>query len=151
MAFSPPGIPREVRPAPAQTEAPKGSPGKAQIESLKRGGGIIVEALLNRKVTAPLLLDTGASHTILTRQTARELGLPPVERLPRKAFHTAGGVVLSPVTTLQSVRVGSHEVRDVEVAIDVAEHLSIGLLGMTFLRHFKVTVNQEQGQVKFER
>jgi clan AA aspartic protease (TIGR02281 family) len=102
-------------------------------------------------VTAPLLLDTGASHTILTRQTARELGLPPVERLPRKAFHTAGGVVLSPVTTLQSVRVGSHEVRDVEVAIDVAEHLSIGLLGMTFLRHFKVTVNQEQDQVKFER
>lgn len=60
-------------------------------------------------------------------------------------------MVRSPVTTLQSVRVGSAEVRDVEVAIDVAEHLSTGLLGMNFLRHFKVTVDQEQGQVKFER
>jgi hypothetical protein len=39
----------------------------------------------------------------------------------------------------------------VAVAIDAEGHLPLGLLGMTFLRHFKVTVDQAQDQVKFER
>jgi hypothetical protein len=39
----------------------------------------------------------------------------------------------------------------VAVAIDAEGHLPLGLLGMTFMRHFKVTVDQAQGQVKFER
>ena len=112
---------------------------------------IIVEALLNRQVSVPLMLDTGATYTVLTRQTADQLGVKGLDRLPKQSFLTPGGPIQSPVTTLKSIRVGTVEARDVAVAIDVEEHLPIGLLGMTFMRHFKVTVDQAQGQVKFER
>jgi len=112
---------------------------------------IIVEATLNRTVSVPLMLDTGASYTVLTRQTAHDLGISGLERLPRQRFLTPGGPIQAPVTTLKFIRVGSVEVQDVAVAIDLAGHLDIGLLGMTFLRHFKVTVDQAQGQVRFER
>ena len=54
-------------------------------------------------------------------------------------------------TTVQSIRVGTVEVRAVEVTIDVEGHLPLGLLGMNFLRHFKVTVDHTQGQATFER
>jgi len=112
---------------------------------------IIVEALLNRQVSAALMLDTGATYTVLTKQTASDLGIIRLERLPKHSFLTPGGPIQSPVTTLKSIRVGTAEAQDVAVAIDAEGHLPIGLLGMTFMRHFKVTVDQVQGQAKFER
>jgi clan AA aspartic protease (TIGR02281 family) len=111
---------------------------------------IIVEALLNRQVSVPLMLDTGATYTVVTRQTAKDLGIIGLERLPKHAFLTPGGPILSPVTTLKSIRVGAVEAQNVAVAIDAEGHLPLGLLGMTFMRHFKVTVDQAQGQVKFD-
>jgi clan AA aspartic protease (TIGR02281 family) len=112
---------------------------------------IIVEALLNRQVSVPLMLDTGATYTVLTRQTAYDLGITGLARLPKHSFLTPGGPIRSPVTTLKSIRVGTAEAQNVAVAIDAEGHLPLGLLGMTFMRHFKVTVDQAQGQVKFER
>jgi clan AA aspartic protease (TIGR02281 family) len=112
---------------------------------------IIVEALLNRQVAAPLMLDTGATYTVLTRKTAHDLGITRLERLPKHSFLTPGGPILSPTTTVKSIRVGTAEAHNVAVAIDAEGHLPLGLLGMTFMRHFKVTVDQAQGQVKFER
>ena len=112
---------------------------------------IIVEALLNRQVSVPLMVDTGATYTVVTRQTAQDLGIIGLERLPKHSFLTPGGSIQSPVTTLKSIRVGAVEAQNVAVAIDAEGHLPLGLLGMTFMRHFKVTVDQAQGQVKFER
>jgi clan AA aspartic protease (TIGR02281 family) len=125
--------------------------GRAKLAATKPGGVITVEALLNRRLTVPLLLDTGADLTVLTKQVAAGLRILGLERLPTLQFSTPGGMVNFPVTTLQSLRVGSAEVRDVNVAIDIDGHLPVGLLGMSFLRHFKVTMDQQRGQVRFDR
>jgi clan AA aspartic protease (TIGR02281 family) len=137
-----------------QDSRPGADPGQAAREPMPPGGRlrpIIVEALLNRQVSAPLMLDTGATYTVLTKQTAYDLGITRLERLPKHSFLTPGGPIQSPVTTLKWLRVGTAEAQDVAVAIDAEGHLPLGLLGMTFMRHFKVTVDQVQGQVKFER
>jgi clan AA aspartic protease (TIGR02281 family) len=129
-------------------------PDQAARDPMPQGGRprpIIVEALLNRQVSVPLLLDTGATYTVLTRQTASDLGITSLARLPKHSFLTAGGPIQSPVTTLKSIRVGTVEAQNVAVAIDADGHLPLGLLGMTFMRHFKVTVDQAQGQAKFEQ
>jgi hypothetical protein len=47
--------------------------------------------------------------------------------------------------------VGTAEALDVSVAIDIDGHMPVGLLGMSFLGHFKMTVDHQRGQVKFER
>ena len=133
---------------------PGADPGQGMREPMAPDGRprpIIVEALLNRQVSVPLMLDTGATYTVLTRQTASDLGITSLARLPTHSFLTPGGPISSPVTTLKSIRVGTVEAQNVAVAIDAEEHLPLGLLGMTFMRHFKVTVDQAQGQVKFER
>jgi clan AA aspartic protease (TIGR02281 family) len=140
------------RPAqPDSGAAPNTEPGRAKLMATKPGGVITVEASLNRRLTVPLLLDTGADLTVLTKQAAADLRILGLNRLPTLQFSTAGGMVHLPITTLRSLRVGTAEVRDVEVAIDVDGHLPVGLLGMSFLRHFKVTVDQQRGQVAFER
>jgi clan AA aspartic protease (TIGR02281 family) len=118
---------------------------------MKPGGVIMVDAVLNRRLTVPLMLDTGADFTVLPKQVAQELRIAALDHLPKLELRTAGGVVNFPITTLRSVRVGSAEARDVAVAIDTDGHMQVGLLGMTFLRHFKVTIDQQRGQVKFER
>jgi clan AA aspartic protease (TIGR02281 family) len=137
-----------------QDGRPGADPGQSMREPLVPDGRprpIIVEALLNRQISVPLMLDTGATYTVLTRQTASDLGITSLARLPRHSFLTPGGPISSPVTTLKSVRVGMVEAQNVAVAIDAEGHLPLGLLGMTFMRHFRVTVDQAQGQVKFER
>ena len=141
------GVTEQVSPSGAE-------PGAGMRPSLavgERARAIIVEALMNQRVTVPLLLDTGATYTVLTRQAAHALGITDLARLPTQRFLTGNGPVQRPVTTLQSVRIGTVEARAVEVAIDVEGHLPLGLLGMSFLRHFKVTVDPTQGHATFER
>jgi clan AA aspartic protease (TIGR02281 family) len=137
-----------------QSGRPSADPDQAAREPTPPAGRlrpIIVEALLNRQVSVSLMLDTGATFTVLTRQTAQDLGITNLNRLPKHSFLTPGGPIQSPVTTLRSIRIGAVEAQNVAVAIDAEGHLPLGLLGMTFMRHFKVTVDQAQGQVKFER
>jgi clan AA aspartic protease (TIGR02281 family) len=143
--------PSEHDPASDPSELPMAEPGTVKLTPTKPGGTIVVEAMLNRHLTVPLLLDTGADFTVLTRQVAKDLRIAALEHLPKLPFKTAGGTVMFPITTLQSLRVGTAEARDVNVAIDTDGHMPMGLLGMTFLRHFKVIVDQQRGQIKFER
>jgi aspartyl protease family protein len=136
---------------PHSSAAPDTEAGRARLISTKPGGTAVVEAIVNRRLTIPLILDTGADITVLTKQVATDLRLYGLDRLPKLSFSTPGGLVHFPTTTLQSLRVGTAEVRNVDVAIDTAGHLSMGLLGMTFMRHFKVTVDHQRSQVMFAR
>jgi clan AA aspartic protease (TIGR02281 family) len=143
--------PSQRDPAPEPSDLPISEPGTVKLTPTKPGGTVVVEAVLNRRLTVPLLLDTGADFTVLTKQVARDLRFSSLDHLPKLPFKTAGGMVMFPIATLQSLRVGTAEARDVNVAIDTGGHMPMGLLGMTFLRHFKVTVDQQRGQVTFER
>jgi clan AA aspartic protease (TIGR02281 family) len=141
--------------APEQAPEPSGSPiagpGRVKLTPTKPGGTVVVDVMLNRRLTVPMLLDTGADFTVLTKQMARDLRLTALDHLPTQEFKTAGGSVRLPVATVQSLRVGTAEARNIDVAIDIDGHMSIGLLGMTFLRHFTVTVDHHRGQVTFAR
>ena len=137
--------------APEPNGSPVAGPGRVKMTPTKPGGTVVIDAMLNRRVTVPMLLDTGADFTVLTKQVARDLRLSSLDHLPTQEFNTAGGSVRFPIATLQSLRVGTAEARDVEVAIDIDGHMPMGLLGMTFLHHFKVTVDHQRGQVTFER
>jgi clan AA aspartic protease (TIGR02281 family) len=143
--------PSERDPAPEPSGPPITEPGRVKMTPTKPGGAVVVEVVLNRRLTVPMVLDTGADFTVLTKRVAMDLHLSSLDRLPTLEFKTAGGGVKFPIATLQSLRVGTAEARDIDVAIDIDGHMSLGLLGMTFLRHFKVTVDQQRGRVTFER
>lgn len=137
---------RSLRPrAGAETPAVKG------LMFRSPGRGIVVSALLDDRLLVPFLVDTGATYTTITQSVARALGIGGVEHLPRHAFHSLGGVVELPVTVVPSVRVDEARATAVEVAIDVTDHLPVGLLGSSFLRHFRVTIDQELGDIQLDR
>ncbi len=146
-AYAPGGASSPAEP----NSAPGVEAGWARLITTKPGGTAVIEAMVNRRLTIPLVLDTGADITVLTRQNAQALRLHGLKRLPKLPFSTPGGPVNLPITTLTSLRVGTAEVLDVDAAIDVEGHLPMGLLGMTFLRHFRVTVDHQRGRIAFER
>jgi clan AA aspartic protease (TIGR02281 family) len=143
--------PSERGDAPEPSGPSVAEPGIVKMTPTRPGGTVVVDAVLNRRLMVPMLLDTGADLTVLTKQVAKDLRLSSLDHLPKMEFKTAGGMVKFPIATLQSLRVGTAEIKDLNVAIDIDGHMPMGLLGMTFLRHFKVTVDQQRGQVTLER
>ncbi len=126
-------------------------PIKGLMFAVPSRSGIYVSAILNDKVAVPMLVDTGATYTVLTKKTATDLGITDTDTLPTLEFHSVGHASRLPVTRLRSVRVGTVDLADVDVAIESTGRLTVGLLGMSFLRHFRVTVEGDQDNVRFDR
>ncbi len=106
---------------------------------------IVVDAELNG-VKKPLIVDTGASHTVLDTRTAAELGLDPGENA--KAVGAQGPVEAS-MGTLESISVGTASLNDISFgqvdlsAIcggEIKEPIG-GILGFNFLSRFKIGID----------
>ena len=123
---------------------------------LENGGGvteiryldsnrITVEALLNDKVKATLILDTGAPYVSITPQVANQLF--DVEKVVSKTVDmkwSDGGTTPGKLVLLESVKVGNAKINNVEAVISktaVLESGTDGLLGMSFLNYFKVNID----------
>lgn len=107
---------------------------------LRRDGNVrVVEAVVDGTVRLQLLLDTGAEFTVLSKAAARSLSL----NLHNMAFiplRSASGVFFAPMTKVRTITVGTATVPDVEVVIHDATPGLDGLLGMSFLEHFSVSM-----------
>jgi predicted aspartyl protease len=103
-------------------------------------GQIVVDALLNKKVSATLILDTGASLVVIKDSVARL-----ADGRESTAKHTV----------LESVSVQGVEADNVDVAIlpedanDPA--LKDGLLGMTYLKNFSFKIDQKNKKLTLEK
>lgn len=110
-----------------------------------------VEALLTgingHAIATTLIIDTGASNVVLPESMMQSLGYRP-EDLPQTTSQTASGPVAVKVAKLGAVAVGSNQAND--VAVSFVEDSKIGnlrLLGMSFLRHFRVTIDDQDGRL----
>ncbi len=110
----------------------------------KIGGSFVVQVNLNEERTAQLIVDTGASMTVLSTAIAIDLGILGTTDNELLTINTAGGSVQVNMNFLASLQVGTAEANHVAVAIhdlpDVPEQIE-GLLGMSFLKHFLVTLD----------
>ena len=110
----------------------------------KIGGSFVVQVNLNEERTAQLIVDTGASMTVLSTAIAIDLGILGTTDNELLTVNTAGGSVQVNMNFLSSLQVGTAEAKHVAVAIhdlpDVPEQIE-GLLGMSFLKHFLVTLD----------
>jgi clan AA aspartic protease (TIGR02281 family) len=122
------------------------------VESEGRNGHIIVKALLNGRVTARLMVDTGATTTTLYDNVASALKLDSKD--PPKAVDIIlgdGRTVKAQEVLLDSIAVGKSEVKYSAAIILPAQSGDIdGLLGMSFLRHFVVRVDSANGKLILE-
>jgi len=104
------------------------------------GNAMLVEALVGGTVRTRLLLDTGAEFTVLSTAAAQRLALNlgSAAVIP---LRSASGVFFAPMMKVHSIAVGEATAYDVEVIVHDATPGLDGLLGMSFLDNFLVTIS----------
>ncbi|OIN98195.1 hypothetical protein AUJ66_01445 [Candidatus Desantisbacteria bacterium CG1_02_38_46] len=94
-----------------------------------------------------LILDTGARFTSLSWGTLEDIGYDPAVILGRVKIITANGIIETPIVKIKNLCVGDLCRKDVEVIChDIPEIAEVdGLLGLSFLVHFRTVVDYKEG------
>jgi aspartyl protease family protein len=98
----------------------------------------MVQVELNGRTTVPMLLDTGASDVVITRDAAQHAGITQQDYRGTQTYATANGAVSQPAITLRQVRVGGATAKMVRGSI--SETMQVGLLGAAFLKNFEYRI-----------
>ena len=108
-----------------------------------RGRHIIVAVTFNESVTGNLVLDTGAGQTMISKRIANDLRLYATEAATRIGV---GGAVAVSTATLDAIRVGDADVKNMRVSIHDLPFNAFeeGLLGMDFLGRFQMSLDIEK-------
>jgi predicted aspartyl protease len=111
------------------------------IAPIKRriGGTPIIEVTFNGTQRFEMIVDTGASGTVITRKIAAALGVVTVGKA--KANTASAKAVEFPIGYLDSMEAGGMTVNKVPVAIAGTE-LETGLLGHDFFGNYDVTIKR---------
>jgi len=124
---------------------------------------ITVETMVNGKGPFNFVVDTGASHSAIANQTAQKIGISLqetgcCESTRGRNAQGAGGAVAARTTTVDSIRVGDTEVKDVEVAIIDLTSLSTalqqtldGIIGKNFMKDYRVIIDYPKQEIYFEK
>ena len=135
VALDPPSRLSALTPATVQSTVP--------IETI--GNHILVRAVLNHREAVTLLLDTGATHTMLTPAAARRVGLTPAPHALTDALQVVGGHQMRfPLIPLAALAMGEAVVENLQVGIlstFPGTRTVDGLLGGDFLEHFTLTLD----------
>lgn len=116
------------------------SQGFFQARIKRRDGGTpVIDVTFNGNQTYEMLVDTGASGTLVTRTMAQSLNLPIVGA--GRYTMADGRTIVMPVGRLTSLAVSGAAIRNVDVAIagDYAE----GLLGSDFLGNYDIKIKRD--------
>ncbi len=106
-------------------------------------GGLILNAdsqghfrgtVLINNVLMPFMIDTGATHTVIPTKLALAAGLPFGESF---SAETAGGLVTDRKTHIDSFKLGTAEIKNLEGSIN--PYLDHVLIGMNTLKYFQMT------------
>ncbi|MEH2180656.1 MAG: retropepsin-like aspartic protease [Nostoc sp.] len=137
--------PRETKPLSPEPGLPSSAvviPDEAVFTApIKRriGGTPIVEVTFNGQQQFEMIVDTGASGTVITQGMADALGIVTVGKA--KANTASSRAVEFPVGYVNSMAVGGVIVKKIPVAIAGGE-LETGLLGHDFFGNYDVTIKR---------
>ncbi|EFA73612.1 hypothetical protein B7O87_09725 [Cylindrospermopsis raciborskii CENA303] len=111
------------------------------IVPIKRriGGTPIVEVTFNGKSRFEMIVDTGASGSVITQEMARSLGVVPVGVARANTVSSQG--IEFPIAYVDSMEVGGVMAKRVPVAI-AGLALTTGLLGHDFFGNYDITIKR---------
>lgn len=121
------------------------SGGSVRIPFQRDGSLMRVDVRLNDVVTAPFLIDTGASGVSLPSRVAEQLGIRVRPDTPHVQVRTANGVVSRALVKLDSVEVAGARVEGLEATVNPS--MDIGLLGGSFFNNFVYRVDAAESVI----
>ena len=128
-------VPQELAP----TDATAAKSGVFQAKIKRREANIpVIEVTFNGKQKFEMMVDSGASKTVITPAMAQALGVVPQGSIQAK---TPNGEATFGLGRLSSMEAGGLAMKNVVVAISPS--LDIGLLGQDFFGNKDVTIKQD--------
>jgi predicted aspartyl protease len=133
-------------PSPSLTSVPVsrgGRSGAITVPLDTRGSLAVVAVTFNRRLTANLALDTGATKTMISRRIAEQLAL---HSSGSALVSGIGGTVSASYARIESISVGQAGVANLLVAVhDFSRSPRYeGLLGLDFLGNFNVAMDTKR-------
>ena len=127
----------------SSSSAPRGA---ILVPVFSTARSMIVSATMNQVMTGNLLVDTGATSTVISRRLANLLRLQPTRR---GVASTVGGPVSVAIAQLDSLKVGAAEVNNLRILVHdfSADPRFEGLLGMDFLGRFQVGFDSQKSLI----
>lgn len=122
----------------------------SSVKLHKQGNHYLLDVYTREENALRLLIDTGASMTILTPSALLEHNVQYNDTGEIRRFSTANGIVNAPVYQLESLSVGEWEVKNIDIAVlDLQGSAGTeGLLGMNFLQHFQFFIDQKRSLLR---
>lgn len=146
---SPQPQPQPLSPVPAAA-APQTQPTAAETPNpqvftapivRREGNTPVIRVLFNNSQPFDMIVDTGASGTLITQGMAAALGVVPVSQAKVDTASQKG--VTFPLGYVQSIQVSGATSTNVLVAI-AGTGLETGLLGHDFFGHYDVTIREKE-------
>ncbi len=99
-----------------------------------------------------MALDTGATYTMIPWEVSELLGYEAELSKESISLVTASGVERAPIIKVKSMDVLGRDVDDVPTVVhDLPERSYVdGLLGLSFLRNFKMCIDFKEGMLEIE-
>lgn len=120
----------------------------------RSAGGMLVNVLINDRVPAVMIVDTGATMVKLNVKLLRKLDQPLPASPRRQKALTAAGVVDAQEVHVEKIDLNGAVKRGVQASFTDEAHDSPyydGLLGLSFLSDFRMTVDYENSVMYLER
>jgi len=112
-----------------------------------------VELKYQVRHTIRMALDTASTFGALTPDAVARLGFDLSQVKSQQTIATASQILTVPQITVPTVTLGTETIGDLLfLVMPLPLPLGVkGLLGLNFMRHFKVTLDFEQGLLNLER
>lgn len=133
------------------------SPGSAKLKFRLAGGAqplILLPTRVNGAGPFDFILDTGAGTSLLSAELAQQLN---IKILGTKEGQSAGGKISVSLAKVESLALGQAKIEDVEVGIVDLGHIAKtigtkidGDVGYNFLKHFRVTIDYQTAEIRFD-
>jgi predicted aspartyl protease len=131
--------------------APPAPPSKDVVVPLEPGLGVwIVPVVVNGTHQGRFLLDTGSSVVVVAPAFASAIRLVQRDGIEAVELQTLGGRTRGPASTLTALRVATAEVQDLPVVVHDPGPGIDGILGNTFLSHYRMTLDADRRQLTLQ-
>lgn len=128
-----------VRPMQTVITQPQG-----QVFIKRRSSGVpVIEVTFNQRRTFEMMVDSGASLTVITRAMAIALGITTDHVVHNIVAQTANGQTKMPIVYVNAMSVGGLMTYRIPVAI-AGPDLEMGLLGQDFLQRYDVSLRSDR-------
>ena len=100
-----------------------------------------------------MALDTASTRTVVTPAIAQRIGFNLEDSHPTETVYTAERGVKAVRLLVPKISFQIEDIKDIEVVcMPLPRQLRVdGLLGLNILRHFKITIDFEQGLLLFDK